>query len=69
MKVTAGEDMRSFKSVTSSQVKDRGGRVGGVGAMLREGDRGRWYVGDGGIHILTPSALRNECWSVGGSTP
>ena len=36
----ADEDINSFKSMMGSEVKERGWRVGGVSAMLREGDRG-----------------------------
>lgn len=53
-------DMRSFKSMMGLDVKVRGWRAGGVGAMLGEGDRGGWD-GEDGIHMLL--AQRVECHS------
>lgn len=47
----AGEDMRSFKEMRGSEVKERGWRVGGVRATVREGERGGWDGGDR-MHIL-----------------
>ena len=43
MKVTAGvaaEDISSSKSIMGSEVKERGWRVGGLAAILGEGDNG-----------------------------
>lgn len=61
--VTAGmaaKDMRSSKSMTGSEVKVRGWRVGGVGAMLRKDDRGGGWYGEDGIHIAPLLGQRVE---------